>query len=132
MIGVDANADGLALVSRKAPPNALFGRLSLDDAPGILEGVAASVTVLMPWGSLLTAVATGDVSKLRALGGELRIVYGTGDADRLTLPDPMAVWGARARPMTLDEVRALPTTWAKKLAFSGHARSFFEVVLHPT
>ncbi len=115
-------------MSRKAPANALFGRLSLDDAPGALEGLAASVSVLLPWGSLLTAVANGDVAKLKAIGPAVRIVYGYGDADRLALPPPEQVWGERARLMTLDEVRELPTTWAKKLAYSGHARRFVEVV----
>jgi len=127
VIGVDANADGLVEVSRKAPPNALFGRLSLDEAPGALEGLAATLTVLLPWGSLLKAVASGDVSKLERIAPSLRLVYGFGAADGLELPDPATVWGPRVRELALDEVRALPTTWAKKLAFSGHARRFFEV-----
>jgi hypothetical protein len=36
----------------------------------------------------------------------------------------------RARPLSHDELRALPTTWAKKLAFSGQDRRFVELRGH--
>src|SRR6185436_18334248 len=32
-----------------------------------------------------------------------------------------------ARAARVDEVRALPTTWAKRLAFSGHERRYVEL-----
>ena len=35
-----------------------------------------------------------------------------------------AGFAVSARELTLDEVRALPTTWAKRLAFSGRTRRF--------
>ncbi len=148
MIGVDANADGMRYASRRAArggvTNALFGRLSLEDAPGELAGIADAVTVLLPWGGLLRAVALPDpsaLSRLRALckpNAELRVVFGHGAVDALGLPlldDPAlaaqyrdAGFAVKVRPVPLDEIRALPTTWAKKLAFSGRERRFVEIV----
>jgi hypothetical protein len=67
-------------------------------------------------------------------------VFGFGDADVATTGDldPRA-WPALPRSyrdagfavtaaeLPLDEVRALGTTWAGKLAFSGRARTFVEL-----
>jgi hypothetical protein len=94
-----AVGDGLRETSRKLAnkpmrgglPNALLGRLALADAPGELEGIAHALTVLLPWGALLAAVAGAaagpkpdGASGLRGLrgicrvGAELRIVFGYG------------------------------------------------------
>lgn len=158
MIGVDAAADGLRDVARRlaAKPargglaNAMLGVLALAQAPGELAGLADSISVLLPWGSLLRAVATPEpdaLARLRALArpaARLRVVfgYGAGDpAEVLALPtlDDDARLAAlahayaraglpvRARRMTRDEVCELPTTWAKKLAFSGNERRFVEL-----
>lgn len=152
VIGVDANADGLRDASRRAAragENALFGRMALDAAPGELAGIAHSLTVLLPWGSLLGALARPDPTALVRLtelcrpGAEIRVVLGyDSHADAaairdLALPplEPGALaaryreagLAATARGLAIDEVRALPTTWAKKLAFSGKDRRFVEV-----
>jgi 16S rRNA (adenine(1408)-N(1))-methyltransferase len=160
VIGVDAAVEALRETSRKLGakpargglPNALCGRLALADAPGELAGLADRLTVLLPWGELLAAVARPDVgglARLRGLcreGAGLRVVFGHGpEAEagvvrELGLPafseSSLAMLEARyreagfevhARWMPLEEVRALPTTWAKRLAFSGHARTFVEV-----
>ena len=92
VIGVDASADGLREASRRALAkpargglsNLVFGRLSLAEAPATLAGLADELTVLLPWGSLLAAVArpgAGGLAALRALGkpgAGLRIVFGYG------------------------------------------------------
>ena len=130
-----------------------FGRLALEAAPGELAGLADVVTVLLPWGSLLAAVAVPDpagLDRLRRLcrpGAEVRVLFGYGpDADAaavraLGLPaldDPSlparlergyrdAGLAVTARPVPVEEVRALPTTWAKKLAFSAKERRFVEL-----
>lgn len=160
-IGVDANADGLRETSRRlaAKPargglaNAMLGRLSLQDAPGELAGMADRLTVLLPWGSLLRAVALPDEPALRALralckpDAQARFLFGYGPQtdgaviDELALPSldvpaagltleacyRRAGLAVRARAVQLDEVRELPTTWAGRLAFSGHRRSFIEL-----
>jgi 16S rRNA (adenine(1408)-N(1))-methyltransferase len=160
VIGVDAAVEALRETSRRLAakpargglPNALCGRLALADAPGELAGLADRLTVLLPWGELLGAVARPDVgglARLRGLcreGAEVRVVFGYGaEADPaavggLALPEVTearlamlearyreAGFEVRARRTTLEEVRALPTTWAKRLAFSGRARTFVEV-----
>src|SRR5213079_1494518 len=89
VIGVDAAVEALRETSRKLAakpargglPNALCGRLALAEAPG---GLADRLTVLLPWGELLAAVARPDVgalARLRGLcreGAELRVVFGHG------------------------------------------------------
>jgi 16S rRNA (adenine(1408)-N(1))-methyltransferase len=168
VIGVDANAaplrEAAARVGRKPArgglANARFGLLTLEQAPEALAGLADQLTVLLPWGALLRAVAGAEAPALAGLrgickpGARVRLVFGHGPADAaalaalgLALPPvgaPAADAAAFARDLAggyrdagfevgarilpLAEVRALPTTWAKKLAFSGHARVFWELV----
>jgi 16S rRNA (adenine(1408)-N(1))-methyltransferase len=161
VIGIDANAASLRDVSRRAAakpargglPNALFGRLALEELPGELTGIADAVTVLLPWGSLLRAVALphpAALARVRALcrpGAALRIVLGYHEraeggvvraAGLRPIEDPTlaldlaagylaAGFAVAIRPLPSAEVRALPTTWAKKLAFSGRQRLFLEI-----
>jgi len=161
VIGVDANFDALRETSRRFAakpargglPNALLGRLALADAPGELVGLADSLTVLLPWGSLLRAAAVPDRDVLRAVrglckpGAKLRVLFGYGprtdgaairEFGLRRLDDPTtfraleheyrgAGFAVRARAVDTDEVRELPTTWAKRLAYSGHERRFVEL-----
>lgn len=161
VVGIDATAGGLRDASRRARaksanggvPNALFGRLPIEDVPGELAGIAEAVTVLLPWGGLLRAVALPDPTALRRLralskpDAQLRVVFGYGaGADdgavhALSLPrldDPSLVptladpyrdagFAVTVRRLPLDDIRAMPTTWAKKLAFSGRKRAFIEI-----
>jgi 16S rRNA (adenine(1408)-N(1))-methyltransferase len=166
-IGVDANAaplrEAAARVGRKPArgglANARYGQLTLEQAPGALVALADELTVLLPWGSLLRAVAAADAQALASLraickpGARLRVLFGHGPADAAALaalglslppaaaPAPVvAAFAAdlvhryaeagldvRARQVPPAEVRELPTTWAKKLAFSGRARRFWEL-----
>jgi 16S rRNA (adenine(1408)-N(1))-methyltransferase len=161
VVGVDSNADALrdtsrrftAKPSRGGLPNALLGRLPLAEAPGELAGLADALTVLLPWGSLLAAVARPEPPALCALRAlckahaEIRVVFGYGPATEgamireLALPPLDAVganaeleraylaagFAVHARAARVDEVRALPTTWAKRLAYSGHERRYVEL-----
>ena len=129
----------------------MFGALSLENAPGELAELVDELTVLLPWGSLLRAVAQPDaahlarlLAMLRPASGTFRFVFGYGaiDARAAALPSledassraalaalyQGVVGGpARIRALDLAEVRALRTTWASKLAFAGHARRFVEI-----
>jgi 16S rRNA (adenine(1408)-N(1))-methyltransferase len=161
VIGVDANAENLREAGRRAAakpargglPNARFGVLALDQAPGALLQLADELTVILPWGTLLAAVATARPEALQRLaavckpGARIRILFGYGpsaDATAITahaLPDSAAAafgpqlasryraagFALHARPVSVEEVRAVPSTWAKKLAFSGKPRSFWEL-----
>ena len=89
-IGIDPNASPLEKVSEKihrkpakgGAPNVLFIQAAVEDLPAELDGVADEVHVHFPWGSLLRAVATGNVAVLRNLrricseGALLEVVIG--------------------------------------------------------
>lgn len=74
-IGIDPNVRPLEKISEKiyrkpakgGAPNALFIQAVVEDLPAELDGVADELHVHFPWGSLLRAVATGDVAVLRNL-----------------------------------------------------------------
>ncbi len=132
-IGVGAIADNLHRTSRRAEPNVLFGRLALDDAPGELAGLADGLTVLFPWGSLLSAVALAQpapLARLRAMckpGAEVRFVFEfASDPRALEALYEQAGFALCGQPLSVAEARAAPTTWAKKLGFSRKPRSFWE------
>lgn len=134
--------------ARGGVPNVLFGRLSLEEAPGDLIGLADRLTVLFPWGSLLRAVAAPDAGlrKLAALGkrgGRIHFLYGFGSRESAALGLPelggghllshlenaYAVVGLQieARYAAREDVSLVGSTWAKKLAFSPSARAFVEI-----
>ena len=94
-IGVDANARPLERISEKiyrkpskgGLPNVLFVQEAIEELPRELDGVAGEVHVHFPWGSLLRAVASGDVRSLQplrracSLGARLTVIIGL-DPDR--------------------------------------------------
>lgn len=155
-IGTDAVADNLREASRRArakparggTPNALFGRLSLADAPGAMAGLADRLTVLLPWGTLLAAVARpesialGRLHALCAPAAEVRLVFGHDPvrdaAAALPRQDDDALvalcghylasgFDVRARRLAASEVAAIGTTWAAKLSRSSATRVFVEI-----
>jgi 16S rRNA (adenine(1408)-N(1))-methyltransferase len=156
-IGLDANVAALREVSgrafRSGPANVLYARAAVEDLPRQLFGVADQVTVVLPWGSLLAAVAGPDEVLLRGIrrlcrdDARLAIVLALDpDRDRaewirLGLPrldaahlnGPLAAAYAEAgfvlksvRPLGAPELAAWPSTWARKLAH-GRPRSCFRV-----
>ena len=94
-IGIDPNTRPLQKISEKihrkpakgGAPNALFIQAPVQDLPAELDGVADEIHVHFPWGSLLHAVATGDIEVLRNLrricagGASLEVVIGL-DSER--------------------------------------------------
>jgi 16S rRNA (adenine(1408)-N(1))-methyltransferase len=106
--------------------------------------VASHVSTVLPWGSLLRAVALPDVGLLRNArtlcrdGATLEVVVGYdcerdgGEVERLALPElsknriecelargyrEAGFRIERAARLSREELRALPSTWAKKLVF---------------
>jgi 16S rRNA (adenine(1408)-N(1))-methyltransferase len=89
-IGIDPNVRPLEKISEKiyrkpskgGAANVLFVQAAIEDLPAELDGVADEVHVHFPWGSLLRAVATGDVVVLQNLrricspGALLEVVLG--------------------------------------------------------
>ena len=132
-VGVDAIADNLRDASRRASPNSLYGRLALEDAPGELAAFAHRLTVLFPWGSLLRAIALAEPRGLADLRGicrpsaDVRFVFELhSDPRALERAYRDAGFELSATPLPVESARALPTTWAKKLGFSGKPRSFWD------
>jgi len=130
-VGVDAISENLRDASRRGGPNSSFGRLALEDAPGQLVGLADRLTVLFPWGSLLRAVALaepGPLARLRRIcrtGAEVRFIFELdGDPRELERRYRDGGFALSGKSLTIEAARALPTTWAKKLGFSGKPRSF--------
>ncbi|HEV2833892.1 MAG TPA: class I SAM-dependent methyltransferase [Pyrinomonadaceae bacterium] len=89
-IGIDPNVRPLEKISEKihrkpakgGASNVLFIQAAVEDLPAELNGVADELHVHFPWGSLLRAVATADLSVLRnlrkicAVGALLEVVIG--------------------------------------------------------
>ncbi|HXQ73613.1 MAG TPA: class I SAM-dependent methyltransferase [Pyrinomonadaceae bacterium] len=74
-IGIDPNVRPLEKISEKiyrkpskgGAPNVLFIQAAVEDLPAELNGVADELHVHFPWGSLLRAVAVGDMAVLQNL-----------------------------------------------------------------
>lgn len=138
-------------------PNVVYVAASAESPPGELAGRADEVTVILPWGRLMVGLIRPDDDVLAGLaalakpGAAMTFVLNAevwGDpvpveARDLPEPTPDRVLGelapryaahgievAAARLMTLDEVRGLATTWAKKLASSRALPRFVHVSAH--
>jgi 16S rRNA (adenine(1408)-N(1))-methyltransferase len=74
-IGIDPNVSPLEKISEKihrkpakgGAPNVLFVSAPVEELPAELDGIANEVHVHFPWGSLLQAFASGDVTVLQAV-----------------------------------------------------------------
>lgn len=144
VVGIDANAAGMAEASRRAArprskaglENALFVVAAAEDLPMELARLAELVTVILPWGSLLRGclggdarVAAGLASLLRA-GGRLELLLAPSERDRLAgLPlsvpeiegsvrrafEPFGLEVEAVRPAASAEIEASRSTWARRL-----------------
>jgi 16S rRNA (adenine(1408)-N(1))-methyltransferase len=156
-IGLDANAAGLRELSGRAfrarLPNLIYARASAEDLPPELRGVADRVTVVLPWGSLLAAVARPSREVLRGIRALCRphaaftVILGhdpvrdQAEIARLgvTAMTPSLLAGLlgpayRDAGFALQAVRALPqpelarwpSTWTRRLSH-GSSRSFIQM-----
>lgn len=144
VLGIDANAAGMAEASRRAYasvrrgglPNARFIKAAAESMPAPLAGIAGEVTVHFPWASLLRGclgmddrVAEGVASLVRH-GGTLKLLLATSARDGLDgIPvepvdcaaasvrafDAHGLTAIEARPATDAEIAASGSTWAKRL-----------------
>jgi 16S rRNA (adenine(1408)-N(1))-methyltransferase len=140
-IGVDACRENLRALSRIALPNALYVIANAQALPCELYRLASHVTINFPWGSLLSGLLAGDPMLLAGLdaiaqlgttldvrlnGGALAeagwsLEDGTERVRQVLSANGFAV----KQHVELDalELRACPTTWAKRLAFGRDPRA---------
>jgi hypothetical protein len=119
-------------------PNALFVVAAAERLPDALQGIADELTIQFPWGSLLRGAlaldgaAAAGIAALLASEGTATVTFSIEDRDRLHLPTVDATELARRwctfgldvcgfRDATPGELRAMPSTWGRRLA-AGQGR----------
>ncbi|MBK9125659.1 MAG: hypothetical protein IPM16_21390 [Chloroflexi bacterium] len=135
VIGLDACRENLVDRSRNAPDNALFVIANAEQLPVMLHGMASSVTVNFPWGSLLdgllditspvldgiaAACLPGALVEVRLNGGALAEAGWSLKDGAQQVRDSLADAGFdMLRTVDLDAaaLRGVSTSWAKRLAF---------------
>jgi 16S rRNA (adenine(1408)-N(1))-methyltransferase len=154
-IGVDANAAGLRDYSGRAHRagmrNLIYVRAAVEALPAELTGVADDLTVVLPWGSLLAAVARPSVSALASVrrlcqpGAKLTVVLAVdavrdhAELQRLGLPTLDAAhlagelvpgYAEAGFAVTVEtgirDLSAWPSTWAGRLGHEGR-RSVLQI-----
>jgi len=141
VIGVDACRENLVDSSRRAPANALFIIANACALPPELAGGGAHLTVNFPWGSLLQGLLQPDSSLALALRRlaqpaaslDLRLNAGALADEGYSLEQGTAAvqtmlahngFNLRAaHQLTAAQLKAFPTTWAKRLAFGRDPRA---------
>ncbi|WKZ46537.1 MAG: class I SAM-dependent methyltransferase [Anaerolineales bacterium] len=140
-IGIDSCRENLRVNSRTKLPNALFVIANAQALPCELNGLASHVSINFPWGSLIESLLN-DYACL--LNGILRVTRprATMDlhinadalatagcdlefgADRIERVLNAAGWRTASRSdLDAGALRAIPTTWAKRLAFGRDPRA---------
>lgn len=134
-------------------PNAVFVAAAAEHPPSELNAIAAEVTILLPWGSLLRgALALDDacdvaagIAGLIAPGGLVRALVSIDPRDRLSVPvlesaDAVALaarWARRGLTLTAfeparsAEIEASGSSWSRRLA-AGRDRLVWRLELRRT
>lgn len=135
VIGLDACRENLREGSRTDRPNVLFVIAEAHKPPHELRGLISHLTINFPWGSLLDGLLSADPAMMEALifmaganaSIEIRLNAGAleeaGSAfdrgvDRVSSNLLRSGWSIdQVHATEPAELRALPTTWARRLAF---------------
>ncbi|MCC6499398.1 MAG: class I SAM-dependent methyltransferase [Anaerolineales bacterium] len=140
-IGIDSCRENLRVNSRTKLPNALFVIASAQALPCELNGLASHVSINFPWGSLIESLLNDDAC---LLNGILRVTRPRAAMEILLNADALASagcdlesgadriecvlnavgWQTTSRSdLDAESLRAIPTTWAKRLAFGRDPRA---------
>jgi 16S rRNA (adenine(1408)-N(1))-methyltransferase len=140
-IGMDACRENLRANSQRRLPNALFVIARAQALPRELNGLADRITIHFPWGSLLESLLNGDTSLLAGFDAVTRPHAGMEihlNADAVTAAGwelqagaeqvervlNSAAWTTRSHScLNARDLRDVPTTWAKRLAFGRDPRA---------
>jgi hypothetical protein len=143
VIGIDAARENLHAVSRRAPENALFVIANAQNLPPELTGLAVHITINFPWGSLLEGLLRDDPAllvglaeiarsestlEIRLNGGALAEAGWPIDEGADRVREVLAVNGFVVHPsvtLTARDLRDIPTTWAKRLAYGRDPRAVY-------
>lgn len=141
VIGLDACRENLQAMSRRTPDNALVVIANACDLPSELNALAGHISINFPWGSLLHGLLSDDSALLDGLRRiarpdsalDVRLNAGALNEAGWTLEDGAAqvrrvlnASGFHMRPpaaLGVPQLRACPTTWAKRLAFGRDPRA---------
>lgn len=140
VVGVDLCATNLRTAAHKTPGNALLDVAQGLALPEDLSSIATRITITCPWGSVCQGLLNAD---LGLVSGIHRVSRGHTPLQITLNPGALAKAGwtfdpgsARVEAILRDagievhtvrffapaDVRAMPTTWAKRLAFVGDPR----------
>jgi hypothetical protein len=140
-IGVDACRENLQESSRIKLPNMLFIIASAQQLPHELYGLVSHITINFPWGSLLESLLNNDRSLLDGLssisrsnaqmeihlnGGALTEAGANLDTGVKTIHENMHRCGwqlTSPRMVDAQQLKAYPTTWARRLAHGRDPRA---------
>lgn len=143
MIGIDACRENLRSASRSAQANSLFVIANALALPPELAGLGGHITINFPWGSLLAGLLTGEPGLLAGLrritqpGAQLEIRLNDSALREAGWPleagadqarRALAAGGFDMRPVSTllaKDLRACPTTWAKRLAYGRDPRAAY-------
>ena len=141
-IGIDACRENLIEHSRRAPENAIFLVANALALPAELTGIATRLTINFPWGSLLTAllddpmfcarlvslIRPGATLEVAVNGGALAEAGWALEAGAAHMQSNLRAVGfalRTAQAWGAAELRACPTSWARRLAFGRDPRAVF-------
>jgi 16S rRNA (adenine(1408)-N(1))-methyltransferase len=141
VIGIDTCQGNVREVSRTAPDNLLFVVADAMALPDDLRVMAGRVTINFPWGSLLRGLLDGNAALLSGLltvggpkhevtvrlnGGALVEAGYSFEEGGLQVSAVLQSAGYSVRAEHVlgpRQLRAYPTTWAKRLAFGRDPRA---------
>ena len=141
IIGLDSCRENLREHSQAKLTNLLFIIASAQSLPEELHGLVSHIAINFPWGSLLDSLLTGDSALMESLesvaqreatldlrlnGGALVEAGSMLETGANTIYNNLCRVGwAMKAPLFMNhhELRAFPSTWAKRLAFGRDPRA---------
>ena len=154
-IGIDSDRNNLVKYSHKiyrkpqrgGLSNVLYVIANVENLPEELDGIADTVWIILPWGSLLQGVVQGkagvlsNIAKIMSQDAALKVFinydikYEPAEIERLGLPELTidyvdsvlapnyrreGIIIAEATFVGTEETKKLASTWAKRLAYARH------------